>query len=74
VFAAACGGLIGVAIGLALLDGVAVRFSMGAFALEIDAPVVFAGVAGGLVVGLIGAAPAATRCLRLPITESLKAF
>jgi putative ABC transport system permease protein len=74
VFASACGGLIGVAMGLALLDGVAVRFSMGAFALEIDAPVVLAGVLGGLVVGLVGAAPPAVRCLRLPIPDALKAF
>jgi hypothetical protein len=47
VFAAACGALIGAALGLALLDGLAVRFSMGAFALTLDAPVVLIGVAGG---------------------------
>ncbi|MFG0276090.1 MAG: ABC transporter permease, partial [Phycisphaerales bacterium] len=74
VFAAASGALVGVAIGLALLDGLAVRFSMGAFALEIDAPVVLAGVLGGLVVGLVGAAPPAVRCLRLPIPDALKSF
>jgi len=73
VFAAACGGLIGAALGLALLDGLAVRFSMGAFALTLDAPVVLSGLAGGLVVGLVGALPPAIRCLRLPITEALKA-
>lgn len=73
VFASACGALIASAIGLALLDGVAVRFSMGAFALTLDAPVMLAGVAAGLVVGLVGAIPPAVRCLRLPITEALKA-
>jgi putative ABC transport system permease protein len=73
VFAAACGALIGVALGLLLLDGLAVRFSMGAFALTLDAPVVLAGVLGGLLVGLVGAIPPAIRCLRLPITEALKA-
>jgi len=72
VFAAACGALIGVVLGLALLDGLAVRFSMGAFALALDAPVLLAGVVGGLVVGLIGAIPPAVRCLRLPIAEALK--
>jgi putative ABC transport system permease protein len=72
VFAAACGVLIGALIGLALLDGIAVRFSMGAFALMIDAPVLLAGILGGLLVGLIGAIPPAVRCLRLPITEALK--
>lgn len=72
VFAAACGALIGSVLGLALLDGLAVRFSMGAFALSIDPPVLLTGLLGGLVVGCIGAIPPAIRCLRLPITEALK--
>jgi len=74
VFAAACGTIIGSALGLWLLDGVAVRFSMGAFAITVDAPVMVAGLIGGLVVGLVGAIPPAIRCLRLPIAEALKAF
>jgi ABC-type antimicrobial peptide transport system permease subunit len=73
VFAAACGALIGVVLGLVLLDGFAVRFSMGAFALTLDAPVLLAGVLGGLIVGFVGAIPPAIRCLRLPITQALKA-
>lgn len=73
VFAAACGALIGVVIGLVLLDGMAVRFSMGAFALKLDAPVLLIAVVGGLIVGLVGAIPPAIRCLRLPVTEALKA-
>jgi putative ABC transport system permease protein len=74
VFAAACGALIGAGLGLLLLDGLAVRFSMGALALTIDAPVMLLGVASGLVVGLVGAIPPAIRCLRLPVTEALKSF
>jgi len=74
VFAAACGALIGVALGLALLDGLAVRFSMGAFELSLDPPVLLAGVAGGLLVGFVGAGPPAIRCLRLPIPEALRSF
>ncbi len=74
VFAAACGALIGAVLGLVFLNGLAVRFSMGAFALTIDAPVMLAGVLCGLVVGLVGAIPPAVRCLRLPITEALKSF
>lgn len=74
VFAAATGSLIGIAAGLLLLDGLAVRFSMGAFALTLDAPVVFVGLLSGLIVGLVGAIPPAVRCLRLPITEALKSF
>lgn len=72
VFASACGALIGAMLGLLFLDGLAVRFSMGAFALTIDAPVLLIGLVGGLLVGVIGAIPPATRCLRLPITEALK--
>jgi putative ABC transport system permease protein len=72
VFTAACGTIIGAAVGLALLDGLAIRFSMGAFAITIDAPVMLLGLAGGLLVGLVGAIPPAARCLQLPITESLK--
>lgn len=73
VFASACGALIGAAVGLLLLDGLAVRFSMGAFALTIDPPVMLAGILGGLVVGFVGAVPPTIRCLRLPIAEALKA-
>jgi putative ABC transport system permease protein len=72
VFSAACGALIGAAIGLLTLDGLAVKFSMGAFAITLDAPVMFLGLAGGLLVGFVGAVPPAIRCLRLPITEALK--
>lgn len=72
LFAAAIGTVIGLALGLALLDGLAVRFSMGAFAITLDPPVLLTGIAGGLAVGLVGALPPAVRCLRLPITHALK--
>lgn len=72
-FAGACGALAGAALGLLLLDGLAVRFSMGAFMLTLDAPVVLVGVLAGLGVGLVGAIPPAVRCLRLSIPEALKA-
>ena len=72
IFIAACGTIVGAAVGLALLDGLAIRFSMGAFAITVDAPVMLVGLAGGLLVGLVGAIPPAARCLQLPITESLK--
>lgn len=72
VFIGACGALIGACLGLLLLDGLAVRFSMGAFALTIDPPVLLAGLLTGLGVGLIGAVPPAIRCLRLPIASALR--
>ncbi|MFI4898783.1 MAG: ABC transporter permease [Phycisphaerales bacterium JB059] len=64
LFASACGGLVGVLLGLIALDGLAVRFSMGAFAITLDAPVVLAGLLGGLLVGLLGAIPPAVGCGR----------
>jgi putative ABC transport system permease protein len=72
VFTAACGAILGALAGLVLLDGLAIRFSMGAFAIAVDAPVMLAGLTGGLFVGLVGAVPPAARCLRLPIVEALK--
>lgn len=74
VFAAACGAIIGAAAGLLLLDGLAVRFSMGAFEITLDAPVMLIGLTGGLVVGLVGAIPPAIHCLRLPIASALKSY
>jgi putative ABC transport system permease protein len=73
VLATAAGALIAAAIGKLLLDGLAVRFSMGAFALLFDSAVLATGLGAGLLLGLIGALPPAWRCLRLPIAEALKA-
>lgn len=73
LLAALAGTLAALVLALLLLDGVTVQFSMGAFGLAVDAPVVLLGVAAGVGVGLIGALPPAIRCLRLPITEALKA-
>ena len=73
VLAAATGALIGSMICLWLLQGLAVRFSMGAFGLIVDGPTITIGLIAGLVMGLIGSIPPAARCLRMPITESLKA-
>ena len=73
VLAALSGALIAAVLALLLLDGVAVRFSMGAFGLRLDAATLALGLLAGLVLGLAGAWPPAVRCLRLPITEALKA-
>ena len=56
-----------------LLDGLAIRFSMGAFGLIVDHTVVLVALLAGLVLGLVGALPPAVRCLRMPIPEALKA-
>jgi putative ABC transport system permease protein len=67
------GAIVATVIGLALLNGVAVRFSMGAFALLLDAPVVLGGLAAGVGLALFGVIPPLWRCLRLPIVEALRA-
>jgi putative ABC transport system permease protein len=74
VLATAAGALLACAAAVLLLDGLSVRFSMGAFGLVIDEVVIASGLAAGLALGLIGALPPAWRCLRLSIPLALKAF
>ncbi len=71
--ATACGALLASAAGVFLLDGLAVRFSMGAFGLRVDSLVLGVGLSAGLILGLVGALPPAWRCLRLAIPVALKA-
>lgn len=71
--ATAAGGLIACAIGVFLLDGLAVRFSMGAFGLVIDETVIGLGLLCGLALGVAGALPPAIRCLKPTIPVALKA-
>ena len=73
LLAAAAGALLAAVAGVMLLDGLSVRFSMGAFGLVVDPPVVGMGLLAGVLLGVIGALPPAWRCLRMPITEALKA-
>lgn len=73
LLAAAAGAVIGSLLCLLILDGISIRFSMGAFGLLIDAPTIGFGITAGLVLGFIGSIPPALRCLRLPIAEALKA-
>lgn len=69
----AVGAIAAIVIGLLLLDGLAIRFSMGAFGLIVDHTVVLTGLCAGLILGIVGAIPPAVRCLRLPIPEALRA-
>jgi len=71
--ATAAGGLVACAIGVLLLDGLAVRFSMGAFGLVIDQTVVGLGFGSGLILGVAGALPPAIKCLAPPIPVALRA-
>lgn len=73
MLAAAAGSLVGATLSLWFLDGVAVRFSMGAFSLVLDGTSMGIGLLAGLALGLIGSLPPTLRCLCFPISESLKA-
>jgi putative ABC transport system permease protein len=73
LLASIAGALIGAAVGVFVLDGVAVRFSMGVFGLTVDSLVLSAGLGAGVLLGLVGGLPPAWRCLKLPIAEALKA-
>jgi len=72
LLATAAGGIVAASLALLFLDGLAVRFSMGAFALALDAPVLLGGLAAGLGLALFGVIPPLWRCLRLPIVEALR--
>ena len=70
---AAAGSLLAAALALFVLNGTAVRFTMGAFALRVDAVAVLVGCGTGLAIGVLGAIPPALRALRANVAEGLKA-
>lgn len=70
--ATAAGAVLASFLALAVLDGVAVQFSLGAFGLQIDPPVLFLGLSIGALLGVVGSLPPAIRSLCMPIPESLK--
>lgn len=60
-------------VALGVLNGVAVRFTMGAFTLRIDGVSILIGCGVGLSLGVFGALPPALKALRMPVAQSLKA-
>ena len=70
----AAASLIAGLVALTLLNGMAVRFTMGAFALRVDSVALLVGCGTGLLLGVLGAIPPAIKALRLPVAESLKAI
>ena len=55
-----------------LLDGITIPFSIGAFTLQVSPQVAGAGLLTGTLLGLLGALPAALRCLRPPLPSALR--
>ena len=72
LLASASGAIIGTIVCLVLLDGVSIRFSMGAFALILDGFTIGFGILAGICLGIIGSIPPTLRCFNLPISEALK--
>jgi ABC-type antimicrobial peptide transport system permease subunit len=73
VLLSAAASLLASGLALLLLDGAAVRFTMGAFALRIDGVALLLGSGAGVLVGVLGALPPAFGAMRLPIVDALKA-
>jgi putative ABC transport system permease protein len=70
---ASLGGLLAGGLALVLLDGLAVRSQMGSFAVEIGPAALATGLVAALVLAVLGTALPASRCLRRPVPEALKA-
>jgi len=74
VLLSAAGSLLSGFIALTLLNGMAVRFTMGAFTLRIDSVAILIGCGVGLLLGGVGALPPAIKALRAEVAASLKAI
>jgi putative ABC transport system permease protein len=70
---AAAASLTATGIAIALVNGISVRFTMGAFDLRVDQVTVFLGCGVGLALGVMGAILPAIRVLRLPVVDGLRA-
>lgn len=70
---ATAGSLIAACLALVLVNGTAVRFTMGAFALRVDSVAIMIGCGTGLLLGLVGALPPAIKAMRVSVIEGLKA-
>lgn len=70
----AAASLVSGGVALAVFHGLAVRFTMGAFRLQIDGTSILIGCGVGLLLGCLGALPPAIRALRAPVAVSLKAI
>ncbi len=70
----AAAALLSASVALTILNGVAIRFTMGAFRLNIDGMALLIGCGVGLALGVLGALPPAIKALSQPVAQSLKAI
>lgn len=73
VLLSAAGSLVAGTMALMLLNGIAVRFTMGAFSLSIDSVSILIGCGVGLCLGVLGSIPPAMKALRSEVASALKA-
>jgi len=74
VLLAAAASLVSGMMALTIFDGMAVRFTMGAFTLRMDSGTILVGCGVGLLLGVLGAIPPALKALRNAVVVSLKAI
>lgn len=70
---AAAASLIAGLIAIMVVDGLAVKFTMGAFRLQVDSMTLMIGFSIGLMLGVLGAMPPAIKALSSEIAPTLKA-
>jgi hypothetical protein len=68
------GALVACGLGLALVNGTAVRFTMGAFMLRVDSVGIAIACGTAVILGVAGAIPPATKAMRLSVVEAIKAI
>ena len=73
ILLAAAASLIASLFALLMINGTAVRFTMGALTLRIDSVAILIGGGVGILLGVLGAIPPALKALRAPVVISLKA-
>ena len=69
---ACAGALVACVVGLVFVDGVAVRFTMGAFTLAVDSVGIAVACGVAALLGVVGALPPAVKAMRLPVVEAIK--
>jgi putative ABC transport system permease protein len=70
----AAGTLLAAVIAIPTINGLAIRFTMGAFMLRIDSIALMWGGGIGMLLGLLGAIPPAIKVLKGPVAQGLKAI
>lgn len=72
LIACLAGTLLASITAIILLDGRTIPFSIGAFTVSVSPQVALAGLATGILLGILGAIPPAIRCLHPPLPVALR--